>query len=245
MGRKSQAQIDAEASARQKEIDDAVANKVRALMPELAAQLAEQLGAARQVAGTSGTADSDRSLINELVVGIAKMSDPNNKKRIVSPEVMAAREAARERMTTLLIEAHAQKKMPVYSLINKVYLKEIKIEPQYHDGKRMVDQQINWPGVPNEAMVPVNDVAKAIHKEFLLSIGEAKLKAPVVAPWVLSRGEIKRGHADHVGDLGNMESADPRMGGNGAPVQRAPDQVRILGTVAKPADVGFGERFQS
>src|SRR5208282_5160592 len=127
----------------------------------------------------------DRDFAGALAMAIAELTDQGRTKRL-APEVMRERLAARDLMHKLLMQAKADWRecmrsgdreraaayMPAYELRNKVYLDEVLIDPIWiapdHTQRATV---IDWPGAPNEAMIPLNDVAKAIHKAFSDSIG--------------------------------------------------------------------------
>lgn len=242
MGRKSREQLAAEQDARDTEINAKVDAQVAQRMAGFEDKILAQLAAIRSGAETpaQSTPAGDKSFASNLALAIAQLSDPTNKRRVVAPEVMKAREEARERMTQLLAEAFATGQIPVYIARQKMYLKEVKVEPQYQDPatKRMVDQEINWHGIPNEAMIPMNETAKAIHKEFLLSIGSAGLSQAKIAPWVLCNGEILRGHNRHTNEVGNGGGDDPRRAGGMDPRGTKTDTIRVLGTAAAPARIG-------
>src|SRR5208337_1667348 len=126
----------------------------------------------------------DRDFAGALAMAIAELTDQGRTKRL-APEVMRERLAARDLMHKLLMQAKvdwreakrngdkdSDRYMPTYELRNKVYLDEVLIDPIWiapdHTQRATV---IDWPGAPNEAMIPLNDIAKAIHKAFSDSIG--------------------------------------------------------------------------
>ncbi len=250
-GRKTKEQVAQDREAREAAFNQAVATKLAEILPdaistkiqELLPQLGEQLAAARELAGTAGRSsdrEGDKALLEGLAHAMAKAADPGNKRRIVSPEVMKQREEATQRMNALLIDFHAQARMPVYRVLNKVFLAETLVDPQYQDpqSKEMKDQEINWNKVPNQALEPQNDEAKAVFKEFLISIGSQPrdiTKDP--APWVMSAGQLLRGKPGaQRAAVGEGGSEDPRrIDAFGKPIRKT---VRVLGSVADPAVVG-------
>lgn len=241
MGRKSREQLAEEENARQAEIRLAADRRVSEMLPDIVKAVSEQLSGVRADLGPAAapaTEGGDRAFLSQLAHEIARVGDPANKRRTVSPEVAKSREEACERMQTKLVEAHAKGEMPIYVVRQKIYLQEVLIEPQFRDPgtKEMRDTEINWPSVPNEAMDPVNDIAKEIHKEFLLSIGSMG-KAPLKsAPWVISGNEIVRGRSGPRADVGHGQSEDPRIAGRSSVPKTA--TIRVLGTAAEPARVG-------
>ncbi len=127
--------------------------------------------------------------------------------------------------------------MPVWRVIDKTFLAEILIDPQYQDPKTkaMVDQEINWAGVPNQSLLPLTDSAKEVHREYLLSISRKPIdESKLAAPWVMSAGKILRGRSgiERAGEQPAM-GIDPRRMG---PAQQKTKAV--LGSTAAPAVMG-------
>lgn len=248
-GRRNAAQVRAAAAAKQAKFNRAVSQRVQEILPEaitakvqeLMPQLAEQLAAARVAAGTtvqdSTGAVGDKALLEGLAHAMAKASDPGNRRRIVDPAVMRLRAEADDRMRTLLIDFHAQGRTPVYKVVAKTYLANTLIEPQFQDEatKKMIDQEINWPSIPNQALEPINDEAKAVHKEFLRSISaEPRDRSKDIDTFVMSGGRVLRGRAaPPPNELSEAAAFDPRRAGpSGKPVPRT---LAILGSIAEPA----------
>lgn len=223
------------------QVEARVQERLDAFKSEIVATLAEQLRTARGDDTAEPELHSgDRALISSLAVELARLTDPHNVKQTISPEVAKARAAAKERMMALLMQAHVEKKMPTYILRNKAYLGEILIEPKYEDPvtHKMEDQGINWPGIPNLAMVPTNEIAERIfteYKDFIGSVGKAPTGAR--SPWALSGGKIKR--TDFIApsaqrQVGDGMAFDPRR-----PLSEdsAPETVAVLGTVFAPVKI--------
>lgn len=246
MARKSKAQIEAEKEAefqaREAEIQKRTEERFTALLPSIIAATMQQMGGLRTADGSPLSSSPGQH--DALAHAIVKASDPGNRRRIVAPEVMREREEARTKMMALISDFYEKQKdgdpdaMPVYQVIRKVVFAETLIEPQYHDpvSKRMMDQEINWPSIPNQALLPINAAAKAIHTEFLKWIGEPPVdlsKEP--APWVLSANQIMRGRSGvqrpEVQEVGPL---DVRRHIPGAQTTRQ----KVLGTLATPAVVG-------
>lgn len=246
MGRKTKAEIDEENAVKEAAFADAVTAKVAELLPNLMAQLEHarvEAGSTLNPLNPAAVVEKreDRALLEGLAHAMAKASDPGNKRRIVSPEVMKQRDEAAERMRALLIEYRAKGVMPVYRVLAKVFLAETLVDPQYQDPgtKEMKDQEINWNKVPNQAMDPLNDEAKEIFKQFLLSISSVPrdiTKDP--APWVMTAGQLLRGKPGtmRAPTVGQGDSFDPRrIDAAGKPTRKT---INILGTTAEPAVVG-------
>jgi hypothetical protein len=173
MGRKSREQIEQEAAGRaaamtqSPEFQAAVAVSVQAAL----ADILPKLQGAHVAAGTAPQGDT-ADFANQLAMAISQLTDQGTGRSRVAPEIMASRQKARERMINLLIEARAEGKTASYRLKNKIHLDERIIEPVWIDAHHTArPTEIDFPGVPNEAMTPINDVAKAIYAAFMESIG--------------------------------------------------------------------------
>lgn len=226
---------------------------VKAAANEAVQGLAAQLHAAREEAGTAPQ-DGDRALINELVVALAQLTDQGVGKyqRKTDPAILSQRQEARERMTKLILEAHAKGEMPVYALRHKVFLPmggvgEQLVEPMYiGTDKQSYQRVISWPGVPNEAMTPGNEVAEGIYAAFKGSIGSEKTGAPDPLSKVLAispNGTVLEGEAAAMvlrqgpagRDKERVDRIDEAQKGNypvggivGSPQQKI---VRVLGSI--------------
>lgn len=138
-----------------------------------------QLATARAKSGTtdSDPADPDMKWMRQLAMAMAEISDQGTSRKRVAPEVLAKRAEARDHMATLIVEARAKKLKPDYRLVAQVQLNDPKTGPRLlqpfriDKDKRAVPVEIYWSGVPNEAMRPLNDTAKAIYRAFMESIG--------------------------------------------------------------------------
>lgn len=166
-GRKSREQI-------QKEMTESP--EFRSAVTEAVATALSQLTAKAETAhAKSGNpmGDGDRSLMRELAMSLAELTTQGTGRVKVSPEVLQNREAARQRMINLIIEARAEKKVPTYHLVNKIFLNNRIIEPFWvHPATKSVQNtEIDFWGIPNDAMVPVNDTAKGIFAAYRDSLG--------------------------------------------------------------------------
>lgn len=165
-GRKSRAEIQSEMTSSpefKEAVAAAAAEAIRNLMP--------QLEAARGVAGTPAQ-EGDRSMMQELAMAISQLTDQGTGRARVAPEVIKMRYEAREKMVNLIIEARAEGKVPTYQLRNKIEANQRIIEPFWVSSDHKTHPtEIDYWGVPNEAMVPISDPAKAIFKAFKDSIG--------------------------------------------------------------------------
>ena len=191
----------------------------------------------------TATPSGDQLTANSLAIAIAQLSDQGTGKgKRVAPEVLAAREAAHERMLALIAEARENGEKPIYKLINKVYLDEVLVDPIWVGSDHVQrPTEIGWRGIPNQAMRPVNDAAKRIFGAFNESIGgamgnEAPLRVTAGGLVVMRRQNGAMQEALHVG---NQRGSAPEYGeglrlhGRGMP--GAIVETRVLGTLAQPA----------
>jgi hypothetical protein len=185
MGRKSQAQLDVEAAERTAAMTTSPAfqEAVAKAAAEAVKPLLDQLSALR---GNVGTAPEvgDRSMMQELAMAISQLTDQGSNRSRVAPEIIQQRNDSRKKMVDLIIEARAEGKVATYQLRNKVHIADRIIEPFWiRSDHTSQPTEIDYGGVPNEAMVPVNDTAREIFAAFKGSIGS------IVA------GKGKDGHA--------------------------------------------------
>src|SRR6185437_16296658 len=114
----------------------------------------------------------DAGFANSLALAIAKIGSQKSGEQYVDPEVLAKRAEARERMVRLIIEARERGDKPTYTVRAKIHFDEVLVEPKwigsYHNAR---DTEIVWPGVPNLALKPLDEVSTAIFDAFNESIG--------------------------------------------------------------------------
>lgn len=252
MARKSKEAILAEERARQDEINRQVEERMTDMMPglmakataEAFAKLSEQLTTARAGLGGDVAAvnrSADHSLLEGLAHAMAKAADPANKRRILPPEVVKERNEAREKVAALLLQNHAKGEVPVYKVVSKTFMGEMLIDPQYLDQqtKRMRDQEVNWPGWPSTALLPISESAHEVMALYLQSIGRKAVdQTKLPAPWVMSGGKILRGRAgaDPEAPISSPMGMDPRRHGDRGGQKQ--ETINILGKTAAPAVVG-------
>lgn len=175
--------------------------------------------------------------VHSLALSLAQLSDQGTgRQKRVAPEVLAARDEARARMRELIVAAHARGDVPRYKMRHKAYLGEELVEPFYvgPDHKQYAEE-IEYRGVPNEAMLPINDVADGIYAAFLKSIGRDQPSLGnsdlVVTPGgVVVTRKRKDREAAHVGG-GEIDAPLRRSRRGGGEMI----QTHVLGTVAPPA----------
>ena len=250
MGRKSAATLAAEAAA-----NSAVAGvltespEFKAAVSEAAAEavkgIMEALTAGREAVGTTEApaASIDNKFAEGLAMALAQLTDQGTGRKRVAPEIVRKRAEARQLMENLIIQARAEGRPAKYQLRNKVYLDEVMVDPNWLNPATKIAEptQIEWPGVPSEAMIAVNDTAKEILGAYLDSIGSIVSVVPPVPQYVTANGLTVNGRAPARRST-NLTSP----GGSEAPAgvglriahKDAPGtyrEINVLGTVAPPA----------
>lgn len=222
------------------EVQAAVAAATKAITAEFAGQLQ------RPADPQSGI-----ELMERLAMHIASLTDQgNDRPKRVAPEVLQHREEARKRMMALIERTNrdadtAQRDgrsfdPPVYELIHKIYIGDQITDPVWIDPatKRQRQTEIDWFGIPNEAMRPANDLARAIYAEYEGWLGNIHYET-VAAHQVTARGLVithQRGKPQEV-----AETSTPRVETPGG--FRLRDRARqgeivekrVLGTIHQPA----------
>lgn len=249
-------------------VAEQVEEKLKTLLPELAALLK---GDAPAAAASSPGAAAPRDM-EGLALAIARLGTQGvGREQIVDPAVIEGRRDAQKRMAKLLIHANEERQkagaagdhalaeqwMPFYRLTQPVYLDEILIPPVTKPsapGLPATPTEIGWPLVPNHAMIPLNEIAKHIHAEFMASVGNrnavqaiegvTSIGEDLTALAITAGGHVIRGGAGRMSKVVDViGDATPPVGGSGqgglkvrgrgaAP---APQLTRVLGTVAEPA----------
>ena len=223
------------------------------------AEAIAQLGKAGSL-GAPGLGQDATELFSRLALAIAEVSDQGTQRKRVAPEILAQRAAARKRAIALVSEVNRQVKlardnkdkvaeakwMPEYKLIAKVVLNERLIEPF----KRLADKstahnEIYWTGMPNQAMRPLNAIAKQIWDEYVSSIGSVERvnaragEKPYLTPGgLLVKGEPpkrREGFSDEVPKFADDLEVKHENNDPSAPF------VHVLGTIASPARQNYAE----
>ncbi len=206
----------------------AVADALETKTAEIIERLAEKRGSA---------ADGDASFARVLAAEITALVDRDRRgpARVPAKE-MERRRAAREKMESLLSQAYAQGLDPEYEVHRTCYFDEQLIDPTWVDSQHVLRRtRISWGMVPNEALVPVNDVAHGIFEAFIASIGG--VTAPINRP-DLGRKSLKVHHRDGLDDGPPVGKGQPTGALKILGRDNGPGEVRltnVLGTVAAPA----------
>lgn len=157
------------------EFADAMALQRKEMMAETEKIVAAALEAARLSAGVVAPPNpGDTSWVQALAMAIAQASNQGVGSKMrspVPPDVLKKRDDARKLMFDLLIEARAKGIVPAYQVKSKTLLDNVLVEPFHIINHIAQPTEIDWPGVPNEIMVPLNDSARAIYRAFEESIG--------------------------------------------------------------------------
>jgi hypothetical protein len=211
--------------------------------------LAELLPSLQEARKQHGTADegSDPTWMRALAMEISQLTDQGTGRRRVAPEILQSRQAAREKMTNLIIEARAASKKATYRVKAKILLADRVVEPFWIASDHTAQPTIiDWDGVPNEAMVPENKTATAIHNAFMESIGSSARVVPEDALAITPGGLIVHGGAASISSgRRQVKDAEPKHTGDATSEQglnihnkNAPGRFvekRILGSIADPA----------
>ena len=230
---------------------------------EQAVKAAEQriiaaLASAREGRAPEGVEAGDREMIQRLALTFAEIADQGSGRKRIAPDLIAKRQAAYNRMLDIIVREHARgwpNERPIYRVLSAVYINEQLVQPYVTDPatKQVEPQVIEWEGLPNEALEPLNDIAKQIHIEYRQYMGEAQSLTPNAdtRPMAVTpSGLVVRSTGFARRQMGTVqpEAAAPsnerrpdfnegfthKLGIKGVNDPRA-KEVRVLGTVAKPA----------
>jgi len=249
MGRKSAAQLAAEAAANSASagvITESPEFKaaVAAAAAEAVQGIMAALTAGREASGTAAApaASIDNQFAEGLAMALAQLTDQGTSRKRVAPEVVRKRAEARALMENLIIQARAEGRVAKYQLRNKVYLDEVMVDPNWVNpaSKAVEKTEIEWPGVPNEAMIPMNDTAKEIFSAYVDSIGSVVSVVPPVPQYVTPNGLTINGRAparrgSNLTSTGQDAPAGVglRIGHKDVPGQYR--EINVLGTIAPAA----------
>ena len=237
--------------------------------PEAQKAIAEAVASAVAKQAPSGMALSSdsRQLFSEMALAIAEMGNQGSGRvRPVAPEVMAQRQEASRKLHALLAEVGGHLKrakdsddaalmtkwMPRYQVVAKIFFNETFVEPYTkapRPGDPPIPSIITWSGPPNDALVPLNDIAKKLKQLFKESVGTAQKLEPISGPnggqvapdkrqyWMTFEGRVVQGSPPPRARVLDALSDDPDYKPQNDPT--APF-VNILGTVhpATPQKAG-------
>jgi len=230
--------VNAEVALRSPEVQALISEAVAMATADLTARLAAQ----REQHGTVEQS-GDQALMRQLAMAIAEVSDPGNQRKRVSPEIMEARREGVLRMETLVMDYAARGVVPEYELTRAVYLAEELVPATYVDRDHVQRRtRIEWPGIPNEGMLPYNEAAREIHGAFMQSIGGATKNVTRESPMlsgkdstggqsglkVMHKPEVKQGSPVGKPRNSGVTKVGRRQAGDVV-------ETNVLGTVAEPA----------
>lgn len=216
-----------------------------------------------------------KDLFRQMAMSIAEVGDQGSGRRRVPPAVMAAREAAKERMTVsitkfLEIVRAAQDRgdrrtvelnYPHYQVTGKMYLGDTMLEPYTVDPVTKLPKSVDirWLGAPNPNLSPINAPAEEIFRHFCDWVGlshEGRQEKPV---WISAGGLVIA--SDNVpahrlampegggGPTMKPEFGDALMGQHEKRSLNASDitkpRINVLGTLAAAATQSGGHAVKS
>jgi hypothetical protein len=211
-----------------------------------AADVAEALRAANPAVGSD-----TQAILEGLALAIAQISHQGDKRDApVDPKVLAERAAGMERMHALILEAKAlprgDPRRPLYKTRSKQNLNDTMIDPWRRDPatKKAVPVTFRWALEPNDAMVPLNELAEKIMAEFRASRGNQKeyAKQAERQAWLTDGGLLIEGAAPARREV--SQSLEP-TGDLDVDLGEGPNDpnathVRVLGTSHPPARQNIG-----
>ncbi len=196
-----------------------------------------RLQAERGVESTPGIA-TDRAFVESLALSINELIDQGrpNQRRTVAPAVLAMRATARDAMMAAILRARARGFIPEYALTADSYLSETWIKATWIANDHVERaRRIKWPGVPNSAMRPIDDMAQEIYGYFCESIGASPnplRKDPLTEGFKILGTD---GNPPELGAGQGASATDAVQIGGRAPADALIQPIHILGTIAEPA----------
>ena len=217
----------------------AVDRAVNEAAPKIAA-----LTIAELATKSSGGLPTDvKALLDGLALAIAEMSHQGSPRdKPVDPAVLAERRAGQERMDALIAEARAlprgDPRRPKYKTRSKQNLSDHMIDPWRRNSatKKAIPVEFRWLGEPNDAMIPLNEMAERIYVEFRASRGNKKEYEKQVRrqAWLSDGGLLIEGTPPMRREVGSLNSENDVLD-IGDPYDPNASHVRVLGTIHKPA----------
>ena len=219
--------------------------------PEFKAAVAEQVRGiltSFQKDGMNALTPNDQKWAESLAMAFASLTEQGTGRKYVAPEIIRMRNEAREKMKSLIIAARKDGRKATYQVVAKTLLDNQVVEPMWIDSTHIAQPtEIDWPGVPNDAMKPINDTAKEIHAAFMDSIGSRPVSVLGAVPDAMddnfgmtAGGLVVRGGAVPRHNQGNSPEVVTGASEQGLAVhhKNQPGRVvekRVLGTIAAPA----------
>jgi len=261
-------QDDAERAAFNAAVEARVAELMDAKFAMIEARLKEAAAAAPVDKTTETVENQIRPVLESLGMAFASLSAQGvGVTAPVAPEVLKAREEGHKRMVARMkaakkavIDAKAALKdaygadreeleriieanTPAYRLTHPVYLDEAFTVEKWVDSDHVQQPTIiEWPGPPNHAMVPLNQVAKEIMQFFLDSVGNMGRMTKSEELEGFNRGMRVRGapKQERAPRVPEPFDASPYEGLQVKHKTTGRGQVKlqhVLGTIAPPAEI--------
>jgi hypothetical protein len=243
------------------EFKAAVAIEAQKAVAGLREQLLADLKASMPVPAAIDPMNGAMAMMQSLAMEISQLTDQGSGRRRVAPEIMRQRTQARERMFELIAQARENRAeaqlrgdmqqaaiwLPMYRLRGKVQFDEQMIDPAWIDRNHVAQAtEIGWPDVPNDALVPLNGVAKDIHTAFLDSIGSVELRdiVPQQPLKVTKGGLVVKGQPSRAQRETTLEQVEGHIAAASVVVAHKAEpgrlkDVHVLGTIAKPAQTSL------
>lgn len=220
------------------EFKEAVAAAVAAAMAPTLEKLSSLTGG-ETPASSGNLGDQLGAVLEKLSVNLQAINNQGQRNKPLSPAEIQKRDAAQELLVELLVSARGrpQADWPKYQLTAKVYISERLIEPFYkRDSKGpAIRTEIAYTGVPSDAMVPIDDTAKAIFNAWRETTGGQTILVPTADNrplHVTAAGLVVRGDPPKRSTMAApLESDDVLAVSN----DHTQPEVAVLGTVAKKA----------
>lgn len=216
-------------------------------------EVVSRLAQIRAETASGPASEGENDMIGRLALSIGEIANQTSGRKIVAPDELASRARSRSRMLDLLQRIHEQRLVPEYALTSETYLNDTLVKPFENDATGAIVQvEIEWDGIPNEAMRPLNAVAEELYDAFLGSIGgftDATKNTRNDPYWVTKNGLTIKGRGGSrrtVGSLGDSNIAaaadtpasptfSSRFSKKGDPHDPRATSVSVLGTIAPQA----------
>ena len=210
---------------------------------EMQKMVAETIAATVKTAAPAGDPMNVTEVINNLAMAIAQMNDmnaPSSAPIRIPPEIMHKREQAREEMVDLLAKLKAEKILPRYRAVSKLWLNERVVDPFVMDPgtKRPKPVEFGWDGEPSDAMRPADHYAEQVYSLFKETrAGGGKVLKGDKRYWMTKNGLVVEGDpppstrtvkAQYTAESGSFDVIE-------GSVNPDAEFINVLGTVAAPA----------
>jgi hypothetical protein len=215
---------------------------------ELRALIEKQQAAAIAATPQAGVELGLKAIMENLGMTLADVAAQGiGVQKPIPPEVLRAREEAHRLMVQRIKRAKRDGEIPKYRVVAITQADfgrsgQALVQPFWVDSDKVRQPtEIEWPGVPNNSLMPLNDVAKEIMAHFKDSIGNMGRLTPSEELKGIGTAKVR----------GNAESKARRDAP--MPFDVAPDEdgvrvlnrsargqsrrVNILGTLSEPAEV--------